>query len=110
KLSVNASPLAVLSGQALQQMWKKVGIETEIDQYEQVALIRAAGTKDYQVMLYRWAGGADPDKNVYAFFHSKGMVNRTSYNNPEMDKLLDDARSTTDTDASLSLVYNINNM
>ena len=34
KLAVNASPIAVLSGQALQQMWKKVGIETEIDQFE----------------------------------------------------------------------------
>jgi len=89
KLSINASPIAVLSGQAIQQMWKKVGIETEIDQYEQVQLVRAAGLKDYQVMLYRWAGGADPDRNVYQFFHSKGVVNRTAYNNPEMDKLLD---------------------
>jgi ABC-type transport system substrate-binding protein len=110
KLSVNASPIAVLSGQAIQQMWKKVGIETEIDQYEQVQLIRAAGTRDYQVMLYRWAGGADPDRNVYQFFHSKGVVNRTAYNNTEMDKLLDDARSTTDTEARLELYHKINNI
>ena len=75
-----------------------------------MALIRAAGTKDYQVMLYRWAGGADPDKNVYAFFHSKGMVNRTSYNNPEMDKLLDQARSTTAPEVRLELYHQINNV
>jgi peptide/nickel transport system substrate-binding protein len=110
KLAVNAAPLAVLSGQAIQQMWKKVGIETQIDQYEQVQLIRAAAARDYQVMLYRWAGGADPDKNVYQFFHSKGVVNRTAYNNPEMDKLLDDARSTTNTEARLELYHKINNI
>ena len=110
KLSINASPIAVLSGQAIQQMWKKVGIETEIDQYEQVQLVRAAGLKDYQVMLYRWAGGADPDRNVYQFFHSKGVVNRTAYNNPEMDKLLDEARTTTDTEARLALYHKINNI
>src|SRR5437868_7875616 len=110
KLAVNAAPLSVLSGQAIQQMWKKVGIETEIDQYEQVQLIRAAGTKDYQVMLYRWAGGADPDKNVYPFFHSKGFVNRTNYNNPEMDTLLEQARSTTAPEVRLELYHQINNI
>jgi peptide/nickel transport system substrate-binding protein len=110
KLSIANFPVAVLSAQVLQQMWKKVGIETEIDQFEQLQLIRAAGLKDYQVMLYRWAGGADPDRNVYQFFHSKGVVNRTAYNNPEMDKLLDDARSTTNTEARLEMYHKINNI
>ncbi len=110
KLAIANFPIAVLSAQILQQMWKKVGIETEIDQFEQIQLIRAAGLKDYQVMLYRWAGGADPDRNVYQFFHSKGVVNRTAYNNPEMDKLLDEARSTTDTEARLALYHKINNI
>jgi peptide/nickel transport system substrate-binding protein len=110
KLAIANFPASVLSAQILQQMWKKVGIETEIDQFEQIQLIRAAGLRDYQVMLYRWAGGADPDKNVYVFFHSKGAVNRTAYNNPEMDKLLDDARSTTDIEARLALYHKINNI
>jgi peptide/nickel transport system substrate-binding protein len=110
KLAIANFPVAVLSAQILQQMWKKVGIETEISQFEQVQLIRAAGLRDYQVMLYRWAGGADPDKNVYQFFHSKGVVNRTAYNNPEMDKLLDESRSTTDTEARLALYHKINNI
>ena len=61
KLSIANSPVAVLSAQVLQQMWKKVGIETEIDQFEQIQLVRAAGLRDYQVMLYRWAG-VDPDR------------------------------------------------
>jgi ABC-type transport system substrate-binding protein len=110
KFAVNASPQEVLTAQALQQMWKKVGIECEIDQFEQVRLVALAGKRDYQVMLYRWAGGGDPDKNVYQFFHSKGVVNRTAYNNPEMDKLLDESRSTTDAEARLALYHKINNI
>ena len=81
KMSINAAPLSTLTAQALQQMWKKVGIETELVPYEQVQLVRTAAARDYQTMLYRWAGGADPDKNVHQFFHSKGTVNRTNFNN-----------------------------
>jgi ABC-type transport system substrate-binding protein len=110
KLAVAAMPVAVLTAQALQQMWKKVGIDTEIDQMEQVQGIRAAAAKDYQVMLYRWAGGADPDKNVYQFFYSNATVNRTNYNNPEMDKLLDASRATTDPAARLEIYHKINNI
>jgi peptide/nickel transport system substrate-binding protein len=110
KLSINASPVNALAGQALQQMWKKIGVETEIIPLEQVQLVRAAAARDYQVMLYRWAGGADPDKNVHQFFHSKGTVNRVAMNNPEMDKLLDAARATTNQPERLKIYRQINNL
>jgi ABC-type transport system substrate-binding protein len=110
KLSVSAAPQSVLAGQAFQQMWKKVGIETEIVPLEQVQLIRAGAAKDYQAMLYRWAGGVDPDKNVYWFFHSNGSANRTSYSDPEMDKLLDAGRATTDRAERLKIYRQVNNL
>jgi peptide/nickel transport system substrate-binding protein len=110
KLSINASPVNALAGQALQQMWKKVGIETEIIPLEQVQLVRTAASRDYQVMLYRWAGGADPDKNVHQFFHSKGTVNRVNMKNPEMDKLLDAGRATTNKDERLKIYRQVNNL
>ncbi|ETR76420.1 hypothetical protein X566_16625 [Afipia sp. P52-10] len=110
KLSINAAPVSTLAAQALQQMWKKAGIETEIIPLEQVQLVRAAATRDYQVMLYRWAGGADPDKNVHQFFHSKGTVNRVNFNNPEMDKLLDAGRATTDQAERLKIYRQVNNL
>jgi len=110
KFTVNATPQSILTAQALQQMWKKVGIETDIEQVEQVQGIRMAAAKDYQVMLYRWAGGGDPDKNVHQFFHSKAAVNRTAYSDPQMDKLLDDARATTDPAARLKLYRQVNNL
>jgi len=75
KLAVSAAPASVLAGQALQQMWKKAGIETELVPTEAAQAIKNAFAHDYQVMLFRWAGGTDPDKNVYQFFHSKGSIN-----------------------------------
>ena len=110
KFSIGATPIAVLAAQAIQQMWKKAGIESEIQHYEGVQFIRTAAASDFQVMLYRWAGGPDPDNNVHQFFHSKGSVNRTKYLNPEMDRLLDSARSTTDPAARLRDYRQINNI
>ena len=94
KFSISSAPLSGQSAQVLQQMWKKIGIQIEIIPTEQVQLIRAALARQYQIMLYRWQGGIDPDRNVYGPFHSKGTVNRTGYKNPDMDKLLDAGRST----------------
>jgi peptide/nickel transport system substrate-binding protein len=91
-------------------MWKKVGIESEIVPFEQTALIRAANSRDFQVMLYRWQGGVDPDRNVYIFFHSKGSANRTGLNNPEMDRLLEAGRGTMDPAQRLQAYTAINNL
>ncbi len=110
RLSVQNAPLSLLGMQALQQMWKKVGIESEIVPLEQTALIRAANTRDFQVMLYRWQGGVDPDRNVYIFLHSKGSANRSGFSDPEMDRLLDAGRGTTDPARRLEIYSGISNL
>jgi ABC-type transport system substrate-binding protein len=77
-------------------MWKKAGIESELAPMEAAEGIRRAFARDYQIMLFRWAGGTDPDKNVYQFFHSKGGINLVGFNDPEMDRLLEAGRATID--------------
>lgn len=110
KLAVSAAPASVLAGQAIQQMWKKAGIETELVPTEAAQAIKNAFAHDYQTMLFRWAGGTDPDKNVYPFFHSKGAVNLVKYDNPEMDKLLEAGRATTDKAERLKIYRQANNL
>lgn len=110
KFSVNAAPLSQQTAQLLQLMWRKAGVESEIIPTEQVQLIRNALARQYQVMLYRWQGGVDPDRNVYAMFHSKGTANRTGYKNPEMDKLLDAGRATMDPAERLKIYRQVNNL
>jgi ABC-type transport system substrate-binding protein len=110
KLVTSSAPASVLAGQALQQMWKKAGIETELVPTEGAQAIRNAFAHDYQAMLFRWAGGTDPDKNVYQFFHSKGAINLVKFNDPEMDRLLETGRATTDQGERLKIYRQVNNM
>src|SRR5438105_59971 len=60
-------------------------------------------------MLFRYAGGPDPDKNVYQFFHSKGGLNIVQFNDPEMDKLLEAGRATVDRADRLNIYRQVNN-
>ncbi|MEZ5763368.1 MAG: ABC transporter substrate-binding protein [Xanthobacteraceae bacterium] len=110
KITTSSSPSSTLSAQALQQMWKKAGIDTEIVPMEQVQLIRSAIARDYQIMPFRYAGGTDPDKNVYQFFQSKSTMNLVNFNNPEMDKLLEAGRATTDKAERLKIYRQVNNL
>jgi ABC-type transport system substrate-binding protein len=110
RLVVSAAPASVLAGQALQQMWKKAGIETELVPTEAAQAIKNAFAHDYQVMLFRWAGGTDPDKNVYQFFHSRGSINLVKFNDPEMDRLLEAGRAVTDKAERLKIYRQISNI
>ncbi len=97
-IGVSASPHNTLAAQALQEMWKEVGIEVEIKQIEQARFIRDAINHTFQMSLFRWAGRPDPDLNLYRAFHSKfadqPSSNYTQFANPKMDDLLERGRST----------------
>ena len=55
------------------------------------------GTKgDFQANQYGWSGRPDPDGNIHAFVTCKGDLNDWKYCNPEVDKLLDEARTISD--------------
>lgn len=110
KLSVTASPNTIQTAQALQQMWKKAGIETEIDQQEQVQLIRNAINNNFEIMIFRWPGRSDPDLNVYQFFHSKSMRNYVRYSDPAMDKALEAGRAAVDKDERLKNYAAVSNI
>jgi peptide/nickel transport system substrate-binding protein len=99
--SVSATPESVRQAQVLQQMWQKVGIKANIEQIEQLQLIRKAIKQDFEAIYFRWPGRIDPDLNVYQFFHSSSPRNYTQYKNPEMDKLLELGRTTVDPAARL---------
>jgi peptide/nickel transport system substrate-binding protein len=44
----------------------------------------------------RWTQRSDPDGLLYILFHSKGYANSTGYSNPEVDRMLDEARTISD--------------
>ncbi|MBL6612557.1 MAG: hypothetical protein ISP45_00945 [Reyranella sp.] len=101
-LGVSTSPHNALAAQALQEMWKEVGVNVEIKQIEQARFIRDSINHSFQMSFFRWAGRPDPDLNLYRAFHSsfanQVSSNYTQFTNPRMDELLEKGRTTLDRD------------
>ena len=96
KMMVTATPRGRAVGQIFQEFWKAVGAEATIDQVDQTTLVTKAFRRDFQLTPWRIIDLADPDPQMYANFHTGSPVNLANYSNPEIDKLLDQARGTAD--------------
>jgi ABC-type transport system substrate-binding protein len=75
-----------------QSMLRKVGIELEIQVVESAVFAQAVRKGGYQLHSGRWVGVADTSILANTL-HSQGHQNRWGYQNPEMDLLLEKARS-----------------
>jgi peptide/nickel transport system substrate-binding protein len=88
--------------QIMQQMWKDVGADVEIQQMEFSALLtRVIQQKDFDIVCLDYGNPAYPDADLSFFFHSRnakpGAPNLGSYINPEADNALDTGLTTVDT-------------
>ncbi len=85
---------------ALQQQLRAVGIALDIRSFEFATFYSDVNKGSFQLYSLRWIGGnEDPDIFYYAF-HSSSFppkhANRSYYVNPEIDRLIDAGRATTD--------------
>ena len=96
KMVVTATPRGREIGQIFQEFWRNVGANATIDQTDQTALVTKAFRRDFQLTPWRIVDLADPDPQMYANFHTGSPVNLANYSNPEVDRLLDDARNSAD--------------
>jgi len=84
----------------LQQQLSKVGIALDIRSFEFATFYSDVTKGSFQLYSLRWIGGnEDPDIFYYAF-HSSSFppkhANRGYYVNPEIDRLIDEGRTTVD--------------
>jgi 4-phytase/acid phosphatase/peptide/nickel transport system substrate-binding protein len=91
-----ATPRGRTNGQVMQQFWKKIGANMEIEQVDQATIPPRAFTHRFQVTPWRIIDLADPDPQMYANFHSGSPVDLANYSDPELDRLLEHARVTGD--------------
>lgn len=96
KMIVTATPRGRNVGQILQQFWKQIGANMEIEQVDQATIVPRAFMRQFQLTPWRIVDLADPDPQMYANFRSGSPVALANYSNPELDKLLDRARVTAD--------------
>jgi peptide/nickel transport system substrate-binding protein len=97
KMLVTATPRGRNIGQVLQQFWKQVGANMEIEQVDQATIPPRAFMRQFQLTPWRVVDLADPDPQMYANFHTGSPVALANYSSPELDGLLEHARTTADT-------------
>jgi 4-phytase/acid phosphatase/peptide/nickel transport system substrate-binding protein len=96
KMLVTATPRGRAVGQVLQQFWKQIGADMEIEQVDQTSIVTRAFSRQFQLTPWRIIDLADPDVQMFANFHTGSPVALANYSNPELDKLLQHARVTAD--------------
>lgn len=96
KMVATATPRGRMYGQILQQFWKQIGADMQLDQVDQTTVVTKAFKHDFELTPWRIIDSADPDGQMYANFHTGSPVNLAQYSNPELDQLLENARATAD--------------
>jgi len=97
-LSVIDRPENLAVADKIKNYWAAVGVKVTIKAVPAEQVSDLIKSRDFEVLLYGESVGGDPD--VYAFWHSSQIggrgLNLAAYSNPSVDKLLAEARVTTD--------------
>src|SRR5688500_2032581 len=89
----NASPELQQIAELIKDQIKEVGLEMEIQLLEFATVVANGGDGKFQSIGLGWTGDIDPD-TLYSLYRSGAGFNYPKYANPQVDKLLDDARAT----------------
>ncbi|WP_337269970.1 ABC transporter substrate-binding protein [Oryzifoliimicrobium ureilyticus] len=96
ELQIPNNPVVAQTMQIIQSMVAEAGFDVTLKSTEFATLLDEQTRGNYQMSRSDWSGRVDPDGNIHQFLTCKGGLNDTKYCNPEVDKLLDEARASTD--------------
>ncbi|CAN7159947.1 ABC transporter substrate-binding protein [Agrobacterium sp. 22-211-1] len=82
--------------QVIQSMVAEAGFNVTLKATEFATLLSEQTAGNYQLSRSDWSGRIDPDGNLHQFVTCKGGINDVKYCNPEVDKLLNEARASTE--------------
>jgi peptide/nickel transport system substrate-binding protein len=89
----SGSPLTTQEAQFIQSELQPAGITVNIKQETFTTILNDTSAFNFQAALIGWSGRPDPDGNMYSWFHTGGGFNDMQYSNPQVDSLLEAARS-----------------
>jgi peptide/nickel transport system substrate-binding protein len=89
-------PLDTQIAQFLQSELQPAGITVNIKQETFASELSDTEAFNFQAALLGWSGRVDPDGNMYSWFHTGGGNNDMQYSDPQVDTLLENARSSND--------------
>jgi peptide/nickel transport system substrate-binding protein len=96
EMQIPNNPVAQQMMQVVQSMVAEAGFDVSLKSTEFATLLDEQTRGNYQLSRSDWSGRVDPDGNIHQFITCKGGINDTKYCNPEVDRLLNEARASTD--------------
>ena len=96
EMIVTNNPVIMQMMQVVQSMVAEAGFDVSLKATEFTTLLDEMTAGNYQVARSDWSGRADPDGNIHQFLTCKAALNDAKYCNPEVDKLLNEARQSPD--------------
>jgi oligopeptide transport system substrate-binding protein len=91
--------------QAMVEMWKEnLGVDVQIEQTEAATFFEDLDSGRLQMYVTGWIMDyPDPEDVLDVHFYSQSRLNNTRYSNPQLDDLLEQARTEQDVNRRLSL-------
>ncbi|QGZ34442.1 ABC transporter substrate-binding protein [Stappia indica] len=96
EVQVANNPVQTQLMQVVQSMAAEAGFVVKLKSMEFASLLADQTAGNYQASQVGWSGRTDPDGNIHQFMTCKGGINDSKYCNPEVDALLDKARTSND--------------
>ena len=102
----NVSGVHVPTAEALAYMWKEnLGVNVEIEQMEWNVFLAARRNGEHTLARDGWVADYGDPSNLLDLFTSYSGNNSTFYNNPDFDKLMEQAAATTDLHEHFALMH-----
>ena len=95
-LTVDNSTTSQQVAQVLQAMVAEAGFDLQLQTTEFATLLAQTQAGNFQVTFTGWSGRVDPDGDIHQFVTCKAGLNDMKYCNPQVDELLNGARTVTD--------------
>ena len=93
------------------EQWRELGIEIDIQQTEWATFLQDVNDRKYQMFSLGWiADYPDPENFLDLLFHGESQNNHTSYSNPEVNRLLEEARVERDRDRRFEIYNQVEQM
>ncbi|MFN8444681.1 MAG: ABC transporter substrate-binding protein [Caldilineaceae bacterium] len=90
-------PTAVAEAQNIQAQLQEIGVTLDIETLELGVYVDRWLKGDFDAAIALNGGNPDPDNMFFRYWHSTGNLQAVSnYSSPELDKLLEEGRATTD--------------
>ena len=96
EFKVANNPVSQQVAQVIQAMTAEAGFEVNLLASDFATQLKEMQQGNFESDLRAWSGRIDPDGNIHQFVTCKGNLNDGRYCNPEMDKLLNEARLISD--------------